>query len=444
MGNKVDELKVVISGDAKALKKEVTDSEKALRSLASGTKSAVASMSSSFVSLSAKARAKFNEIRNDVNKAADAIKESMAKSSSSTNAFSSALRRGLAIIGVRSLVSFLSEVSTAATQLESSQLRVQDIFRESSAAIEDYAKNNAQALGMSQKAAYEYAATYGNLFTTFTSSAETNATLTTAMLNASAVVASKTGRTMQDVMERIRSGLLGNTEAIEDLGINVNVAMIETTEAFKKMADGRSWEQLDYKEQQQIRTLAILEQAQKKYGDEVSQSSALTKAKASAAIEDFKASFGTLVNQILIPALPVVTKLFTGLTWVAGAIASASAPTKILLGISGALLAVMLLSIAATKIYTLAIKGIAAMKIIWGAVTSLLIPKVLTLGTVLKAALGWIGLIVGVIGLFSAFLGNSADNTDSIENVNDVINNTSESARGKRPEDFAQYKHRIT
>ena len=34
-----------------------------------------------------------------------------------------------------------------------------------------------------------------------------------------AVVASKTGRTVQDVQERVRSGLLGNTEAIEDLGV---------------------------------------------------------------------------------------------------------------------------------------------------------------------------------------------------------------------------------
>ncbi|MDS5212784.1 hypothetical protein RLC61_00160, partial [Streptococcus pneumoniae] len=92
------------------------------------------------------------------------------------------------------------------------------------------------------------------------------------MLQTSAVVAEGSGRTITDVMERIRSGLLGNTEAIEDLGINVNVAMIKSTEAFKKFANGQSWQQLDYQTQQQIRLMAILEQATAKYGNTLSNS----------------------------------------------------------------------------------------------------------------------------------------------------------------------------
>lgn len=47
----------------------------------------------------------------------------------------------------------------------------------------------------------------------------------------------------------------------------VNVSMIESTEAFKKFANGQSWEQLDFQTQQQIRLMAILEQATKRYGD---------------------------------------------------------------------------------------------------------------------------------------------------------------------------------
>ena len=66
------------------------------------------------------------------------------------------------------------------------------------------------------------------------------------LLKASSVIASATGRTMEDVMDRIRSGLLGNTEAIEDLGVNVNVALLESTDAFKKFAGDKSWNQLDF------------------------------------------------------------------------------------------------------------------------------------------------------------------------------------------------------
>jgi len=48
--------------------------------------------------------------------------------------------------------------------------------------------------------------------------------------------------------------------------------MIESTEAFKKFANGQSWQQLDYQTQQQIRLMAILEQATAKYGDTLSNS----------------------------------------------------------------------------------------------------------------------------------------------------------------------------
>lgn len=50
------------------------------------------------------------------------------------------------------------------------------------------------------------------------------------------------------------------------------MAMIQSTEAFKRFANGQSWNQLDYQTQQQIRLMAILEQATAKYGTTLSQS----------------------------------------------------------------------------------------------------------------------------------------------------------------------------
>ncbi|VQH48652.1 TMP repeat family [Streptococcus pneumoniae] len=120
--------------------------------------------------------------------------------------------------------------------------------------------------------ATNYGAVYSNLFSGFIKDTNKLSAYTAKMLQTSAVVAEGSGRTITDVMERIRSGLLGNTEAIEDLGINVNVAMIKSTEAFKKFANGQSWQQLDYQTQQQIRLMAILEQATAKYGNTLSNS----------------------------------------------------------------------------------------------------------------------------------------------------------------------------
>lgn len=207
------------------------------------------------------------------------------------------------------LVAFSKESSEVATQTEANVQRLVDIYGSASQEVSSFIDANARALGMSKSAASSFSAVYGNLFSVWADQQQ-NALLTTEYLNMTAVVASKTGRTVEDTQERIRSGLLGNTEAIEDLGIFVNVKTIEMTSAFQKMADGRSWEQLSAYEQQQVRTLAILEQATNKYGTEVANTSALTKAQYQAAYEDFKSTWGQVVNIVLLPVLKVLTEVF--------------------------------------------------------------------------------------------------------------------------------------
>lgn len=245
-------------------------------------------------------------IRIDTQMDSDSFNRGIAKINKSLAKVAGAI--GVAF-GVDALVKFGKEASKIATTLETSMLRVVDIFEDANTLIVDFVKNSATGLGLSQKAAYEYASIYGNLFGMLASNTEENAKLTIRMLQASAVVASKTGRTMEDTMGRIRSGILGSTEAIEDLGINVNVAMLEMTDAFKRVAGDKSWEQLDFKEQQQIRVLGILEQAHKKYGDEVLKSSAFTKQQFAASLENLKTTIGNIINVAIIPMIEWLTRL---------------------------------------------------------------------------------------------------------------------------------------
>ena len=210
--------------------------------------------------------------------------------------------------GVKELLRFSNEAGKVATQTEASVQRIYDIYGQSSNVIGDFIDANAQALGMSKSAMASFSAVYGNLFSVWADQA-TNAELTNQYLQMTAVVASKTGRTVEDVQERVRSGLLGNTEAIEDLGVFVNVKTIEMTNAFKRMADGKSWEKLDAYTQQQIRTMAILEQATSKYGTEVAETSALTRSAFNSAYEDFQNTWGQVVNTVLMPILEVATQI---------------------------------------------------------------------------------------------------------------------------------------
>ena len=219
----------------------------------------------------------------------------------------------LGLLSLRAFINFSREAGEMATQQEANIQRLIDIYGEASQAVGDYIDANARALGMSRSAAAQFSAVYGNLFSVWADQ-KTNAELTAQYLNMTAVVASKSGRTVEDVQERVRSGLLGNTEAIEDLGVFVNVKTIEMTDAFKRMADGRSWEQLGAYEQQQIRTMAILEQATQKYGTTVANTTALTRAQYKAAYEDMQATWGQFVNVVLIPVLKVVTQIMNIIT----------------------------------------------------------------------------------------------------------------------------------
>ena len=214
---------------------------------------------------------------------------------------------------IMSAISFSKEASNLAIEQEASVQRLIDIYGVASDKVGDFIDLNARALGMSKASAVGFSAVYGNLFSVWADQA-TNAELTNQYLNMTAVIASKTGRTVEDVQERIRSGLLGNTEAIEDLGVFVNVKTIQMTEAFQRIADGRSWEQLTAYEQSQVRTLAILEQSTKKYGNEVADTNALVRAQYLASYQDLQATWGQFVNTVLIPVLRVATKVMDVLT----------------------------------------------------------------------------------------------------------------------------------
>lgn len=254
------------------------------------------------------------------NKTTEAINKSKKATNSwesATNNITSALGKtatALGIVfGIRELLRFSNEASKVAAQTEAYIQRIGQIYGEAGKQVYDFVDANSQALGMSKAVAYEAAANYGNLFSSFADGAE-NAQLTNEMLNATAVIASKTGRSFDEVFTKIQSGIFGNTRAIDDLGVYVNQATLQYTQAFRTISDGRPWAQLTGNEQKQVLTLAILEQAQAKYGNTVLQSTALARSQFNAAFQDFKATWGTLVNLILIPVLNVVTTILNAAT----------------------------------------------------------------------------------------------------------------------------------
>ncbi|MDS4848030.1 hypothetical protein RLM50_06085 [Streptococcus pneumoniae] len=221
-------------------------------------------------------RKKMKEVENQVKGTSDRVKNATAKVREQSNSIGSAVGKlakfaGFAILGKKLLDVGMYSTQTA-LEVAASMNQIKRQMGESSQSFLKWVNDNANAMNMGVGEATNYGAVYSNLFSGFIKDTNKLSAYTAKMLQTSAVVAEGSGRTITDVMERIRSGLLGNTEAIEDLGINVNVAMIKSTEAFKRFSNGQSWDQLDFQTQQQIRLMAILEQATAKYGNTLSNS----------------------------------------------------------------------------------------------------------------------------------------------------------------------------
>ncbi|WP_127491326.1 phage tail protein [Paenibacillus glycanilyticus] len=256
------------------------------------------------------------------------MRKEMKKASQDIADFKSKLGKTMGVIAVTLATLGIGKVLVDATkQAISFEASVGQINRQmgsSAKAFDDWAKNGAKAFGLGRTSVIQYGATFGNLISNFASGTDDVMDKTRELLKASGIVASATGKSMQEVTERIRSGLLGETDAIEDLGINVNQSMLTSTAAFKKFAGDQSWSQLSFQTQQQILYFAILEQASRKYGDTVANNTATKLQMFVETMKDVKTALGQVFLPILNVVLPILTKLGQGLLHVMNIVAQFS------------------------------------------------------------------------------------------------------------------------
>ncbi len=241
------------------------------------------------------------------------ITKSLSKVQTQLSGFQDKISRSMKVIGgiLGSLaVGKLIKDSTAmAMGVESAMGNIARNMSSSSIAFNAWAQTQAKAWGIARADAYKYGSTFSNLLASFSGSAQETADNTQELMQAAAIIASKTGRSYEDTAERIRSGMLGSTEAIEDLGVYTNISMIESTDAFKKFANGKSWAQLDFQVQQQIRLAAILEQTYARYGDTLADTTQSRQAQFIASLKNIQLNIGQAFLPIYNAVLPVLTAL---------------------------------------------------------------------------------------------------------------------------------------
>ena len=223
-------------------------------------------------------------------------------------------------LGAAKIVSSLKDMTSEAIKTDAQMSNLNRTMGANKNQFMNWAKNQASAYGISEAAAIKYGNAYSNLISGFIGDTEQSTAYTKQLIETSAVIASKTGRTVEDVNERIRSGLLGSTEAIEDLGVNVNVGTLEMTDAFKKIADGRSWEKLTFYEQQQVRLFAIMEQSAQKYGTELGNNTSTKLMTFQAKLDNIKTSLGRAFQPLVDTVIPILTafidKIALAVNWI--------------------------------------------------------------------------------------------------------------------------------
>lgn len=201
-----------------------------------------------------------------------------------------------------------------AMSVETSIENINRTMQGSAKAFGDWVKSQSQAYGMSIQEGYKYGSTYSNLISSFQSNTKEIANSTQELMKATSIIASKTGRTFEDTAERIRSGMLGSTEAIEDLGVYTQVSMLQSTEAFKELANGQSWQQLNFQTQQQIRLAAILEQTYARYGNTLADTTQTRHNQFIASLKNVQLTLGQAFLPIYNAILPPLTAFMNALS----------------------------------------------------------------------------------------------------------------------------------
>jgi hypothetical protein len=148
-----------------------------------------------------------------------------------TAAFGRNLGRAFAAAGVAiggaALFSALDDSVEAASALNEEISKSQQVFGQSSAAIESWSQTTAQSFGVSQRAALEATGVFGNLFRVVELAPDQAAAMSQALVELAADLASFNNADPSEVLQALRSGLIGEVEPLRRFGVLLSEARVQ-------------------------------------------------------------------------------------------------------------------------------------------------------------------------------------------------------------------------
>lgn len=153
---------------------------------------------------------------------------------------------------------FCGAAIDAAANAEETSSKFETVFKESASATEAWATNFAAAAHRSKNEVKGFLADSGAIFTGIGMGAEQAAQMSELMTSLSYDLASFNNLADEDAFEKLRSGLMGETEGLKTMGIVLNEAALE--QSMLSMGIRGSFNDLDEATKVQVRFNAILAQ----------------------------------------------------------------------------------------------------------------------------------------------------------------------------------------
>ena len=247
---------------------------------------------------------------------------------------------GLAGLGISTakaafegLASAVAGPINAASDLNESMSKVDVIFGQNAAAVREFAATSAQALGQSKGEALSALGGFGNLFKAMGLGGQETLGLSTKIVSLGSDLASFHNVMPTEALEKLRAGLVGESEPLRSLGININEAGVKAKAMELGLAGANG--ELTEAAKVQSRYALILEQSRDAQGDFSRTSTGLANAQRiiSASFADIQAQIGTQLLPLVAPLVSAfATQLPGALTTLQGVLSSLQGPIQVVQG----------------------------------------------------------------------------------------------------------------
>lgn len=215
---------------------------------------------------------------------------------------------GAAFVAIGAAAAMGAKVAIdAGSNLEESINKTKVVFEDTSTQILEWSKTADSALAMTQQQALESASTFGNLFDSMGLTESASASMSTALVQLAADLASFNNIGTEDALMKIKSGIVGEVEPLRALGVNLSAAAVEARAL--EMGLAASAAELDNNDKVMARYALILEQTKNAQGDLARTSTGWANQTRilGAAVGDLAANVGTKLLPQLLPLLNNLT-----------------------------------------------------------------------------------------------------------------------------------------